>query len=88
MGEGIDQWRKGKLYKANVSERGAAATLASSFASSEGPEEVRVSARHTGDCWAGRSYVPVQEACSLCCPAFVRWMEAALLGETVRSLLG
>lgn len=53
MGEGIDRWRKEKLYKASVSGRGEAA------ASSEGPEGVRVSARHTGDCGAGRSYVPV-----------------------------
>lgn len=59
MGEGMDQWRKGKLYKASVSERGEATALPSSFASSEGPEEVRVPARHMGDCGAGRSYVAV-----------------------------
>lgn len=59
MGEGIDRWRKGKLYKASVSWRREATALSSSSASSEGPEEVRVSARHTGDCETGRSYVPV-----------------------------
>lgn len=67
MGEGMDQWRNvpsgiqklRKLYKASVSERGEATALPSSFASSEGPEEVSVPATHMGDCGAGRSYVAV-----------------------------
>lgn len=71
VSEGIDWWRKGKLSKFSVSETGEATALPSSSALSERPEEVRVSARHVGDC-GGRDTLCSSEGNPLSlCPEFI-----------------